>query len=139
MHTRSMRRAQRGVSLLEVLIAMLILAVGALGFAGLQMKALHTSADANYRAQATLLAQSAIERIQANPTQRAAIHDEDMTQLTQIAAASLPNGQIQSGDCPFNSMSCVTVSWGEQEIGSCAGGSGIDNQQASCLVMEFAR
>lgn len=139
MYTKSMRRTQQGVSLLEVLIAMLILAVGALGFAGLQMKALHTSSDANYRSHATLLAQSTIERIQANPEQRTDIFNGDMTELNQIAAASLPNGQIQSGDCPFNSMSCVVVSWGEQNIDNCMGNSGISDQQASCVVMEFAR
>ncbi len=61
---------QRGVGLLEVLIALLVLAIGVLGFAGLQMTALSQSSDANHRAAAVLIAQDAVERIELNPSQR---------------------------------------------------------------------
>jgi len=63
-------RAQRGVGLLEVLIALLVLAVGVLGFAGLQMTALSQSDDANHRIAAVLIAQDAIERLELNPIGR---------------------------------------------------------------------
>lgn len=166
MRSRIFGKAQRGISLLEVLIAILILAIGALGFAGLQMKALHTTNDANYRARAMLLAQDAIERIQANPTQLdnyqagaswsnpgtpgsgctgasicepSAMLAEDIAQLTHSAATTLPNGQILTSPCPFNGMSCVTVSWGDQGLNDCMGGGGIDSAQSQCLVMEFGR
>ena len=166
MRSRISRKAQQGLSLLEVLIALLILAIGALGFAGLQMKALHTTNDANYRARAMLLAQDAIERIQANPTQLtnyqtgsswaspgtpgsgctgasvcepSAMLAEDIAQLTYSASTMLPNGQIITSSCPFNSMTCVTVSWGDQALNDCMGGGGIDSSQPQCLVMEFGR
>tara|TARA_Y100000780_G_C13578669_1_gene375834 strand:+ start:340 stop:858 length:519 start_codon:yes stop_codon:yes gene_type:complete len=61
------KRHQAGVGLLEVLIALLILAIGALGYAGLQLTALRNSDDANYRAHAAMIAQDAIERIKSNP------------------------------------------------------------------------
>ena len=59
-------QSQRGVGLLEVLIALLVLAIGVLGFAGLQMTALSQSHDANYRVAAVLVAQDAIERMELN-------------------------------------------------------------------------
>ncbi|WP_417583015.1 type IV pilus modification protein PilV [Nitrincola sp.] len=58
---------QTGVGMLEVLIALVVLAVGALGFAGLQLVSLKNSNEANFRAQATLIIQDAIERVQSNP------------------------------------------------------------------------
>lgn len=166
MRSSGLMKGQQGLSLLEVLIAILILAIGALGFAGLQMKALHTTNDANYRARATLLAQDAIERIQANPSQLeqyltgsnwsspgapgdscsgasvcepAAMRAQDIAELASNASTALPSGQIIASSCPFNSMSCVVVSWGEQNSNDCMSNSGIDGTQSQCLVMEFGR
>jgi type IV pilus assembly protein PilV len=50
------RSAQSGVLLLEVLIALLIFALGVLGLVGLQASAVKQSGQAKYRADATLLA-----------------------------------------------------------------------------------
>ena len=60
---------QSGVGLLEVLVALLVLAIGALGYAGLQLTALRNSEDAHHRAHAAMIAQDAIERIKSNPAQ----------------------------------------------------------------------
>lgn len=157
---------QRGVGLLEVMIALLIIAIGALGFAGLQMKALHSSNDANHRSRAMLLAQDAVERFQANPTQLtnylsanwnnpgspdasctgesscspSAMLNKDLADLALNASTSLPGGRILADSCPFNGMACVVISWGEQNIAGCMDGTGINmNEQTQCLVLEFAR
>lgn len=58
--------AQAGFSLLEVLIAMLILAFGALGLAGLQMKTLQSSHSAYQRGLANIIAADTVERLWAN-------------------------------------------------------------------------
>ncbi len=58
--------AQAGFSLLEVLIAMLILAFGALGLAGLQMKTLQASHSAYQRGLANIIAADTVERLWAN-------------------------------------------------------------------------
>lgn len=68
MSTRHTHRAaafsrQRGFSFFEVLIAALILGVGVLGFAGLQVRALDSTGIAHFRAQATILAMDMSERI----------------------------------------------------------------------------
>ncbi|MFN3303411.1 MAG: type IV pilus modification protein PilV [Roseateles sp.] len=52
----SHRHRQRGVLLLEVLIALLIFALGVLGLVGLQASAAKQSGQTKYRADATLLA-----------------------------------------------------------------------------------
>lgn len=54
------RRPQSGVMLLEVLIALLIFALGVLGLVGLQANAIKQSGQAKYRTDATLLANELI-------------------------------------------------------------------------------
>ncbi len=58
---------QRGISLLETLIAVLVLAIGLLGVAGLQTTNLKNSQSAHQRTMAVMLAGSMAERIRANP------------------------------------------------------------------------
>ena len=57
---------QRGMSLLEILIALVITTVGLLGFAGLQSRALFSTEDTYVRAQAMTFAQDMLERMRAN-------------------------------------------------------------------------
>ncbi len=57
---------QRGTSLLEVLIAAIIVAIGLLGIAALQMKAVQYSVDSQYRSVATDIAWTMADRIRAN-------------------------------------------------------------------------
>lgn len=62
---------QRGFSLLEVLVAMLILGIAVMGFAGLQVRALQSTGVAHLRSQAMTLASEMTERIRANPSELA--------------------------------------------------------------------
>jgi type IV pilus assembly protein PilV len=55
-----------GFTLIEVLIAMLILAVGLLGLAALQATSLRNNQSAYYRSQATQLAYDIADRMRAN-------------------------------------------------------------------------
>ncbi|XSG85096.1 MAG: type IV pilus modification protein PilV [Methylohalobius sp. ZOD2] len=59
-------RREAGFTLIEILIAVLVLAIGLLGLAGLQTTGLHSNHSANLRTQATLLAYDMIDRIRAN-------------------------------------------------------------------------
>lgn len=58
--------SQRGFSLLEVIITMAILAVGLLGLAGLQARAINAEAESFSRAQAMMLANAMADRMNAN-------------------------------------------------------------------------
>src|SRR4030067_2895045 len=61
------RRSQGGFSLLEVLIALLVLAVGLLGLAALQNMGLRLNHQSYERTQATILIYDMIDRMRANP------------------------------------------------------------------------
>jgi len=57
---------QRGFSLIEVMVALVVLAVGMLGIAGLYVTSLRSGGGAIYRMQAVNLASDLADRIRAN-------------------------------------------------------------------------
>ncbi len=59
-------RLQRGFTMLELLIALVILSVGLLSLAGLQATGLRNNHSAYLRSQATVLAYNALDRMRAN-------------------------------------------------------------------------
>ena len=72
------RKPASGFTLLEVMIAVFVLAVGLLGVAGMQMIGLRNNNSAALRTQAVFLAQDIADRMRANPTAVAAgAYDDD--------------------------------------------------------------
>jgi type IV pilus assembly protein PilV len=61
-----MRRRAAGVTLIEVLVAVLVLSIGLLGYAALLAFSLKANQSANFRTQATVLAYEALDMIRAN-------------------------------------------------------------------------
>lgn len=61
-------KSQQGASLIEVLVAIVILSIGLLGLAGLQVTSVQSNYSAYYRSQATLLAYDLGDRMRANRT-----------------------------------------------------------------------
>lgn len=59
---------QKGVGLMEVLVAMLILAIAILGYAALQVKATAATEEAMKRSDALILLNGLAEKIRLNPT-----------------------------------------------------------------------
>jgi len=57
---------QRGFTMAEVLVSMLILAVGLLGMAGLQVNGLRNNQSGYFRSQATTIAYDLADRMRAN-------------------------------------------------------------------------
>jgi type IV pilus assembly protein PilV len=81
----------QGFSLLEVMIAMVILAIGLLGLMSLQLLSLQTNTNSNFRTQATIAAYDMSERIRANiPGFQAGSYD---------AIAFTSNGAVCASDC----------------------------------------
>ncbi len=60
------RHRHGGFTLIEVLVAVLVLGIGLLGLAGLQTTGLHSNHSANLRTQATLLAYDMTDRMRTN-------------------------------------------------------------------------
>lgn len=60
-------RRQTGLSMIELLVAVLVLAIGVLGITALQMVSLQNNRGALFRAEAVQLAYDMMDRIRANP------------------------------------------------------------------------
>lgn len=101
-------RRQRGFTLVESLVALLVLSIGLLGVAALQLQGLRDNSTAYQRTQATFLAQDIADRMRANrvvalqnqynlpmnapvPIGNAVARDDILAWRAQIAAA-LPAG-----------------------------------------------
>lgn len=59
-------KKQSGFTLLEVLVAMLVLSIGLLGLAGLMASSMRNNQSAYHRTQATWLAYDMLDRLRAN-------------------------------------------------------------------------
>jgi type IV pilus assembly protein PilV len=60
------RRYQTGITLIEILIAVLVLSVGLAGLAGLALSNLRSTANAQFTTQATIVAEEVAEMMRAN-------------------------------------------------------------------------
>jgi len=134
---------QPGFSLLEVLITVVILAIGLLGLAGLQTSGLKNNHSAYQRSQATLLAYDMIDRVRANkniadnylfafmePADATAIAnchkivgcsadlmaENDLFEWNETLAANLPAGAgtITSAGTTFT----ITITWDDDRDGN---------------------
>lgn len=86
-----MRKPQTGTSLLEMMIALFVLAVGLLGVVSMQIKAMQFNQTAYYYSQAVYLANNILENIRSNPSMRDAY-------------------QLEFDDTPSASVDCGTAS-----------------------------
>ena len=111
---------QAGFSLLEILIAIFILAIGLLGLAALQTTSLKNNHSALYRTTATVLAYDIIERMRLNQNadytltlaatpSGSTLKDADLIAWTTNLASELPLGD---GSIAINGeIVTVTVQW----------------------------
>lgn len=60
---------QHGMSLIEVLVTLVMISIGLLGIAALQLTSLKSNQEAHSRAQATVLAADILDRMRANSAQ----------------------------------------------------------------------
>lgn len=105
-HSHSLR-SQGGFTLLEVLVTIVILSLGLLGYAGLQMATLKNSASAYQRSQATILANDMFDRMRVNrlqavagnynttigaPAAGAGVAGQDLLDWKTLVGNALPGG-----------------------------------------------
>lgn len=125
-------RAQRGFTLIEAMVALIVLSVGLLGIAAMYVETLRANRTSLFRTQAVTLASDIADRMRANrapanayacgsPCDPSAggnaIADADLAQWMGTIAARLPGG---TADVAFTAPGAntpaayvVTISWTE--------------------------
>ena len=93
---RQLPGSQRGFSLLEVMVALMVLTVGLLALAAMQEFAVTRSLDANELSIATNLATEMIERIHYNPKNVASYNGINVSSSNNICPAT---PVMTNGDC----------------------------------------
>lgn len=86
---------QRGATLIEVLITVLVLSVGLLGLGATQMLSLKNGNNAQQTYYATMAAYDIVERMRANPVGNYTVADFDESDTTQQSCAT---NACSSGD-----------------------------------------
>ncbi len=105
------RSAQRGVVLLEAMIAILLFSMGVLAIVGLQATMIKNTADSKYRADAGYIAQQRIGVIWSDPD-NAATYIENNTDISAL----LPGG-TRTVTQPVTGQFTVTITWQQPGAG----------------------
>lgn len=155
-----MIRNQRGVGLVEVLVALVLLGIAVLGFTALQIRAVAASADAGQNIQAMNIARDLSERIRMN---RAGLNEykanatvtdcaANFCTSDQMAAYDFKQVQLRAenlgmsiavNDCQGSTLKrkCVYVAWDTTTATNGSGGNHCTNgtaynPNAQCIIME---
>jgi len=121
---------QRGLSMIEVLVAIVIISLGLLGMAGLQAAGLRGSQSSAYRAQAVQYAADMAERMRGNlgdsknypiaigdpaPVGTTVIDRDRADWLARLA--TLPAGTGAIAVDTVNNLATITVQWDDSRAG----------------------
>lgn len=98
-----------GFTLIEVLVAVVVLAFGLLGLAGLQTITLRNNQSAYYRSQATQLAYDMADRIRANSS------DADNLAASTYVTIN-PNAASAQADCATVSTTCIASDMAKNDL-----------------------
>lgn len=127
---------QSGFTLLEVLVAMLVLSIGLLGLAGLMASSMRNNQSAYHSTQATWLAYDILDRLRANRTVALAggygaanalgspadcstaapsgsIAAQDIAGWKNMIACALPEGDGSITITPADRHVSITVQWND--------------------------
>lgn len=123
---------QRGMSLLEVLVAFIVLAVGLLGLAGLQANALKNNQSSLQRSQAIMLSYSILDAIRADranassyamseacsaPSGSSLVNSTQSLWIGNLKTA-LGNNASTCGTIACNAGTCtITIKWDDSRGG----------------------
>jgi len=135
-------KTQNGFTLLEVLVTMVVMSLGLLGYAGLQMASLKNSASAYQRSQATILAYDMIDRMRANRAQAvggiynialgaspggSGIAGADLVNWKTLVQNALPGGDAAINvDGTGNAL--ITIQWADKRDRSASANSTFNTQ-----------
>lgn len=138
-------RHQAGLSLIEVLITVVLVSIGLLGLAGLQLTSVQNSNSSGERFVATTLAQDILERMRANRARAigpgkvynlamgaapgvGGVAGDDLAAWTDALAAGLPSGE-GSVQVDNANVATIEVQWTD------ASDKNADDSRAMSLVL----
>jgi type IV pilus assembly protein PilV len=138
-------RRQSGLSLIEVLITVVLVSIGLLGLAGLQLTSVQNSNSSSERFIATTLAQDILERMRANRNRAigpgkvynlamgadpgvGGVEGADLDAWKEAIEAALPSGQGAVA-VDADSVATVTLEWTD------ASDKNADDSRAMSLVL----
>lgn len=121
------------MTLVEVLVTLVIISVGLLGVAALQLTTVRNNYDAYVRSQAAMLAGDMLDRMRSNRTDQngnskaagyaVAVDEddepntpegEDLANWRAVLAEQLPNGRGGIAYDAASSLVTITIQWGER-------------------------
>jgi type IV pilus assembly protein PilV len=132
------------MTLIEILVAMVVLSIGLLGLAGLQLKGLQVNQGSTYRSQAALLVEDIADRMRADrgsalggnynlnnaataPAGAPAALTEWLARLSALPGGAVTIGPLGVGAAPNSVTIPITVSWTDTRA---QGGSGLSSSNA---------
>ena len=124
------KRAQEGMTLIEVLVALLILGVGLLGAAAFQLNALKYTDSARMTSQASFIAYDMMDRIRANAAADYTVtpptsgnpndaRDQDLYDFTRNIAGF--GGETATGSISLSQrVYTITITWDDSRAANAA-------------------
>lgn len=132
---------QRGVTLIEVLVTLLVVSVGLLGVAAMQGLALSNSHGAHHHTLATTIAYDALDRARAELDGRVilgSVPTAVRTSIQQVYADERYNSRFPGGvTVVLQSVDAdlvVTVSWNDERLGENTGAGDVDTRNNQVQV-----
>lgn len=122
------RGRQHGVALIEVLVAVLLLLIGILGMAGVQVRASQSEFESYQRKQALILLQDMVDRLQANRLKADCYALTNATSGAPFAGTSATLPTCGTGTSPGELVALADMSaWSDALLGAAAaqGGSNV--------------
>lgn len=134
--SKTLIKKTAGFSLLEVLVALVVLSIGLLGLAALQAVALKSNHGAYQHSQATILAYDMMDRLRANrtvalagsyelamgdsPSANSTLAEKDIKDwIDNYVSVLLPAGD-GSITCDNDGVCTVVIQWDESRMGGTA-------------------
>ena len=138
-------RAQRGLGIIEVLVALVVVSLGVLGIAGLQMTGMQHGTGSLNRAKALGFAEDVAERLRVNADDGLADAGYDGFDSTDAASAALcdaapaPYCEAAGADCGTGALAAfdlASVACGAWVDGAAVGGAVTGALPAGTLVVD---
>lgn len=109
---KTSKKHQQGASLIEVLVAVIVLGVGLLGLAGLQVSAMQNSQSSYLSSQAALMAYNIIDQARANGGRLNAADIAEWNALVSTLPGGSGEAEIAAGRITV-SVSWIDAHWRE--------------------------